>query len=161
MLAPRDEPEQPVDGLEQRQRQLVRQGLPDRVLWSVRGPSPEGRGAQSRQRIVAQMVRDRSQECGPAGQAGFPCGLQETVGVPRSNERRLVDRAQLVTGGRADASVHLRQPRQASKWRGVSGSPSRPGGETVPGSGPTGPGMWTTCMGSRLRSEPLTRIRNE
>jgi hypothetical protein len=138
MLPACNEPEQAIERLEQRQRQLVGQRVPDRISWPKRASGPEGSRPERREAVVSQPVGKRLEKCHPARESGLTCRIEQAIGMTRGRQPRLVHGRELVSGGassvRCPAAPAVRSGShvgQASKRRGASGSASggdEPGG---------------------------------
>ena len=142
--------EEPVDRVEERLGQLGRQHVPDRVLRPVGRParaSPSRAAPPGRRRAA-----DRAAARGRRPSASAPELArrgEQPVGVPRGLEPGLVDR-RVARAGRAHGRV--RRP---------GASVIRRRGPVMPASPVAVAGGASSSSGRRLRSEPLTRIRNE
>ena len=139
--------EQPVDGVEQRLRDRLRQHVPQRVLRAVCRAHPQRRAPQVRDVIVAQPVRQRLEVGDPARRAAVPRGGERPVRRPCGHEGRLVDHRRLVAGRPAPGlgSLCVRRGHRSESEAAVA---------------PDSAGR-TRTSARRLRSDPLTRIRNE
>ena len=126
--------QQPVRGHDRRLGDVVRQGVADRVLRPERRPHPLRGRADVAELAVAEAVRERLEEPDP------------------SVEPALARRASIASTVRADASAA--SSIAGSSWR------AGPGSRRIRARGRQASGAVIT-RGSRFRSEPLTRIRNE
>ena len=152
--APVELADQPVDRVEERLGQLGRQDVADRVLDAVGGAAPRRRRAERRRVVVAQPVGQRLEVGDPARRAERPAPRPAAGrhGGPRPSPASSIA-GSLVPGG---------PPATAARPGSVIRAQSSPG--LVPIASPSsavGVGGASRRSGRRLRSEPLTRIRNE
>ncbi len=145
--------EQPVDGVEERLRDLLRQRVPDGVLRPVGGPSAHRRLAQVGEIVVAEPVGQRLEVGDPSVGAAVARRGHQPVSGPRGDHRGVVDRGVLV----ARRDPRTARSRAAAR---LAGSRRRHRSESEALATLESAGR-TRTSARRLRSEPLTRMRNE
>ena len=102
---PGKDPGQIIDGIPKRDREIGGEHVEDGVLGTVGGAGTARDRPELRRERIAEPLRQWLKERCPAlrtrgaRRRGGTCGGEKRVGTPGRQERRLVDRRQLVARG--------------------------------------------------------------